>query len=148
MIREPNVLLKSSTPRWQRKFGIFCGIVTILLFGYYIVQVFYNNQWSPQLLKDFILFGVVLLILGSYAKTLFYTVSATDRGLETENITGENQLLLWEDIMAIRRPRFGFPINHMYVISKNEDKLLLIKSNDRYRELVEYIRENAPNLEE
>ncbi|MBN2179215.1 MAG: hypothetical protein JW743_07270 [Deltaproteobacteria bacterium] len=148
MIEKRNGFLKSSTPQWQRKFAIFCGIAMILLCGYYIAQVYSANQWSHQLLKALLLFGIVLLILGSYAKTLFYTVSATERGLETDNIIGVPQLLLWDDIIAIRRPRFGFPLNHTYVISKNGDKLLLIKSNDRYKELAEYIRENAPNLEE
>ncbi len=148
MIERPNVFITSSVAQWQRIFGIFCGISIILLFGFYTVQFIYNNPSDARVLRALLLFGVVVLMVGSYAKTLFYTVSATDRGLETDNIIGAPQLLLWDDIIAIRRPRFGFPVNHTYVISKNEDKLLLIKSNDRYRELIEYIKENAPNLEE
>jgi hypothetical protein len=147
MIERPDVHLKSSAAGWQKIFGVFCGISIILLFGFYTVQFIYNNPSDARVLKALLLFGVVVLIVGSYTKNLYYTVFATDRGLETEAIIGANQLMLWEDIIAIRRPRFGFPANSTYVISKQGDKLILIKSHSRYKELVQYIVQHAPNLE-
>ena len=141
-----NEILKSSTPRWLRIFGTFSGIVIVLLFGFYTVQFIYNHPSDALILRALLLFGVIVLIVGSYAKTIFYTVSATDRGLETDNIIGANQLMLWEDIVGVQKPRFGLPANTIYVVSKSGDKVSLIKNHTLFRELIEYIGEHAPNL--
>lgn len=89
---------------------------------------------------------MMLVILWFLLKILFYSITATDRGLKTDNIIGANKLFDWKDIIEIRRPRFGFPVNFTYVISKNKDKLFLIKNKKNYKELIKYIKENAPNL--
>jgi hypothetical protein len=138
--------VKTYTSRWVRILGTVCGIFTIFFFGFYIAWLIYNGQLISQLSRCLILFSVILLIIWSYSKTLYYTVTATDRGLETDNIIGTNKLILWEDIIEVRRPRFGFPVNFTYVISKNRDKLFLIRNKNNYKELIKYIKEKASNL--
>jgi len=140
-------ILKSSTPRWLRIFGTFCGIFVILLFGFYTVKFIYHNPSDVRIFKALLLFGVVVLIVGSFAKDLYYTVSATERGLETDNIIGANRLMLWEDVVGVQKPRFGFPANTIYVVSKNGYKVSLIKNHTRFKELIEHIVKHAPNLQ-
>ena len=59
----------------------------------------------------------------------------------------ENKLLTWNEIVEVKRPRFGIPVDFAYVISKNKDRLRLIRSMNNYRELIQLIKNKAPNLE-
>jgi len=138
--------VRSETSKWFRILGAFCGIFTVSFFLFYIVWVVYNGQFVTQISRCLILFIIILLIIWSYSKTLYYAVTATNRGLETDNIVGTKKLFLWEQIIEVRRPRFGFPVNFTYVISKNEDKMFLIRNRNNYNELIQSIKKNAPNL--
>jgi len=79
-------------------------------------------------------------------KLLFYSVTGTKRGLETNNIFGSNKIVKWDEIMEVRRPRFGIPNDFSYVISGKTEKLLLIRSMKNYKELIQLIKERAINL--
>jgi hypothetical protein len=138
--------VKSGTSGWLRILGTFCGVFTVLFFLFYIVWVIYNGKFVTQISRCVFLFIIILFIIWSYSKTLYYTVTATDRGLETDNIVGTNKLFLWEEIIEVRRPRFGFPVNFTYVISKSEDKIILIRNRKNYIELIQSIKEKATNL--
>ena len=146
MIKTHSEFLRSSTPKRQRIILTFCGIFTLLFSLFYIVWAIYNGQFLSQLSRCLIFVLMMLVILWFLLKILFYSITATDRGLKTDNIIGANKLFDWKDIIEIRRPRFGFPVNFTYVISKNKDKLFLIKNKKNYKELIKYIKENAPNL--
>lgn len=138
--------VKSGTSRWLRILGTFCGVFTVLFFLFYIFWVVYNGKFVTQISRCVFLFIIILFIIWSFSKTLYYTVTATDRGLETDNIVGTNKMFLWEEIIEVRRPRFGFPVNFTYVISKNEDKIFLIRNRNNYKELIQSIKEKATNL--
>ena len=138
--------LKVSFPKWFVIFVSICGIFTISFCLFYIIWVIYHGQLAYQLLRCAIFFGIIVCGLWLCLKVLFYSVTATERGLETSNIVGPNKLFFWKDIVETRRPRFGVPVDFTYVISKNEDKLLLVRSMKNYKELIELIKARAPNL--
>jgi hypothetical protein len=135
-----------SFPKWLRITLTFCGTFTILFSVFYIVWATYNGQFFSQLLRCAIFFSMILGGFWFFAKLLFYSVTATERGLETDNILGSNKLFLWDEIVEIRRPRFGVPYDATYVISKNKAKLLLVKSMNNYSELIDVINVRAVNL--
>lgn len=139
--------VKISFPRWFRIFLTFCGILTILFFAFYIVWVVYNGQLASQLLSCAIFSSIILGGFWFFSKILFYSVTVTDRGLETDNIVGSNKLFLWDEIIEVRRSRFGIPVDFTYVISKNKGKLLLVRSMKNYKELIQLIKVRAPNLQ-
>ena len=139
--------LKVSFPKWFVIFLSICGILTTSFFLSYIIWVIYHGQLASQMLRCAIFFSIILSGLWISLKVLFYSVTATERGLETDNIAGSNKLFLWDEIVEVRRPRFGVPIDFLYVISKNKDKLLLVRSMKNYKELIELIKALAPNLQ-
>lgn len=139
--------IKSDTSRWIRIVGTIFGLISILIFSVYIFHALYTGQFMEKILSCFIFLVLTITIIWSYSKTLYYSITATNRGLETKNITGENKLLLWENIKGIRKPRFGFPVNYTYVVSRDGEKLLLLKNKKNYEKLIRYIKENAQNLE-
>ena len=139
--------LEISFPRWFRMFLAFCGIFTILLFAFYIVWVAYNGQLASRLLRCAISATVIVGIVWFLLKILFYSVTATDSGLETDNIVGANKVFLWDEIVEVRRPCFGIPHDATYVISRNKGKLLLVRSMKNYRESIQLIKDRAANLQ-
>lgn len=141
-----NENLTSKTPSWLRMVVLFCGIVTVLFCAFYITWAIYNGQLLLQIYRCTVLFIVILIIVFSYSKILFYSVTAKEKGLETDNIIGTNKFFQWEEIMEVRRPRFGFPVNFTYVVSKDEDSIFLIKNRKNYEALVQRIKEKASNL--
>lgn len=141
-----NEQITSKTPNWLRIVVLFCGIFTVLFSAFYIAWVIYNGQFLLQIYRCTVLFIVILIIVFSYSKILFYSVVAKEKGLETDNIIGANKFFQWEEIMEVRRPRFGFPVNFTYVVSKDEDRIFLIKNRKNYEALVQRIKEKAPNL--
>jgi hypothetical protein len=139
--------LEISFPRWFRICLAFCGIFTILLFAFYIVWVAYNGQLASRLLRCAIFTSVIVGIVWFFLKILFYSVTATDRGLEADNIVGANKVFLWDEIVEVRRPRFGIPHDATYVISRNNGKLLLVRSMKNYKEFIQLIKDRAANLQ-
>ena len=121
---------------------IDCAIVMPILTGYTFF-VIYNN-------KGITLFGFLLLLFlfGAFwlIKYLFYSVTATSDGLIADSKFGRNKNIPWHEIIEVRRPRFGIPYEFTSVISKNRDKIYLLKSMTYYKELIDLIKERAPNL--
>lgn len=138
--------LKVSFPKWFVIFLGICGILTISFFLSYIIWVIYHGQLASQLLRCAIFLSIILSGFWLSLKVLFYSVTATERGLETDNIVGASKSFQWDEIVEVRRPRFGVPVDFSYVISKNKDKLLLVRSMKNYKELTELIKTRARNL--
>lgn len=90
--------------------------------------------------------GLALACLWVLLRVAFYSVTGTDRGIITHNVIGQNKFFQWDEIVEVRRPRFGIPAAFSYVISKDKDKILLIRSMNNYKELVELIKTIASNL--
>lgn len=138
--------LKISFPKWFFiPFGLG-GIIILLTFIFYTARLIQSESSTFELLKVAFLFVVLLGWIFFFCKILFYSVTATERGLETDNLAGSKKIFLWDEIVEVRRPRFGIPKDANYVISKNRDKLLLVKSMTNYKELVQMIKVRAPNL--
>ena len=138
--------IRSDTPRWQRVLLTFCGTFTVLFCIFYIVWITYNGQLVSKLSRCLIFILVIIGGVWFFFKILFYSITATDRGLETNIIIGRSRLFVWEDIIEVRRPRFGFPVNFTYVIAQNRDKILLLRNKKNYNELIQCIKDKAPNL--
>lgn len=120
------------------------AIVMPILLVYTFFSI-YNNKG----ISIFSFFLLVFLFLAAWLfKYLFYSVTATSDGLVTDNKFGRNKSIPWSDIIEVRRPRFQIPYEFTSVISKNGDKLYLLKSMTYYKELIELIRERAQNLKE
>ena len=122
-----------------------CWLIALFFSIFYVYKVLYGNL-LVSLNLSVILF---IVVLGGFCffKLLFYSVTATKKGLETAKPIGSNQSFTWEEIIEVRRPRFGIPYDFSYVISKNKEKLLLVRSMQNYKELVELIKTKAPNLQ-
>ncbi len=134
---------KIGFPRWFIVFMSVNYIIALPILSVYTFYVIYNN-------KGITIFGLLLLLLllGSFVLIyyFFYSVTATSSGLIAENKLGRNKTFLWDEIVEIRRPRFGIPHELTSVISKDGKKLFLLKSMTHYKELVEHIKEKAINL--
>ena len=126
MAKEENNNIRSSFPVWFVVSMTFCGIVTALGVGAHIIGLIYHGYFFSKLLR--FSFGLVLIlgIVWFFAKILFYYVTGSERGLETNNIVGSGKLFLWDEIVEIQKPRFGIPVDFTYVISKNNKKIMLI----------------------
>jgi len=146
MTKKHSENLRISFPRWFVILLSFCGTVTIMFSVSYIGWVIYSGQLTSRLFRTVIFFSLVLGIFWFLSKILFYSVTATEGGLETDNIVGSKQMFLWDEIVEVRRPRFRIPKDASYVISKNKDKLLLVRSMTNYKELVQMIKVRALNL--
>ena len=131
---------------WFRIFISFCGLFTVIFITVYIVKVFYSGQLLLKLSRCLLLLAMMGSIFCAVIKLLFYSVTGTKRGLETNNIFGSNKIVKWDEIMEVRRPRFGIPNDFSYVISGKTEKLLLIRSMKNYKELIQLIKERAINL--
>ena len=144
IVENQNVLFKSSFPKWFVILGSICFVITLLFSTLYVVVVIYNNGIS--------VFNMIILILLSsgywfFIKILFYSITATDRGLKSNNPLGSSKEFIWEEIVEVRRPYFGIPYDLTYVVSKNNGKLLLIRSMQNYKEIIELIKIKAQDLQ-
>jgi len=140
-----NKYIRSSTPKLHKIILVFCGTFTILISVFYIVWVAYNGQMIYRLSRCLI-FIIIIISFWFFLKILFYSVTASDKGIEAANIIGKKYMFLWGEIVEVRRPRFGFPVGFAYVISKNNEKMLLIRNKNNYKELIQFIKKMAPNL--
>lgn len=138
--------IKSDTTRIQKIVLSCSGIFTILFSLSYIFIVIFRGRLLVSPIR-FILFTLIIFLsIWFLLKILFYSVTATAKGLETDNIIGIKKKFHWEDIIEVRRPRFGFPLLFTYVISNNEDRIVLVKNKQNYKELIQYIKKKATNI--
>ena len=138
--------LKTSYPRWFVILFIFCGIFTLLLSVFYIFWAAHDGLSAKEFWRSAIFLGLILGAFWFFGKVLLYSVTATEDGLETANPFGSSKSFLWDEIVEVRRPRFGIPYDFTYIISKKRDKLILIRSMKNYKELIQVIKSKAPNL--
>jgi hypothetical protein len=134
---------KLGFPKWFIIWMSINCIIVLPILSVYTFFVIYNN-------KGITVFGLILLffLLGSFVLIyyFFYSVTATSKGLVAEHKLVGNKLFLWDEIVEVRRPRFGIPYEFTSVISKKGKKIYLLKSMTHYKELVEHIKEKAINL--
>jgi hypothetical protein len=139
--------LKISYPKWVAVPFILGWTVLLLAFFFYLAKFARNGPHFLLILK--IAFLLILLFSGIWVflKFLFYSVIASKRGLETDNLFGKRKSFLWHEIIGVRRPRLGIPQEIAYVVSKEKEKLLLLRSMKNYSQLITLIKEKASNLQ-
>jgi hypothetical protein len=138
--------VKAGFPLWFRIFISFCWISVVATFAFFMFKTMPNGlSWSE--IKGCLIF-IVIIAAGFWviARFLFYSVTSTEDGLETNNLFHQCKLLPWDEIVEVRRPRFGIPYDFSYVVSRGRHKMLLIRSMRNYQELIDVIRARAGNL--
>ena len=123
-----------------------CGTPTILFSALFLVYTAYNGELTDKPLRSLFFLLILCCGLWFFSRILFYSVSATKNCLESRNIVGSTKSFSWDEIVEVRRARFGVPVDFSYVVSKNNGKLRLIRSMRNYQQLIELIKDRAPNL--
>jgi hypothetical protein len=139
-----NILNKKiGFPKWFVIFMLVDYAIVIPILSVYTFFVIYNNKGIT-----FYGFLLLLFLFGAFwvIKYLFYSVTATSKGLVTDSKFGRNKTVLWDEIVEIRRHRFGIPYEFTSVITKEGKKLYLLRSMSHYKELIEFIKSKAINL--
>jgi hypothetical protein len=72
---------------------------------------------------------------------------ATDKGLVTNNLFGQSKSVRWDEIIEVKRPRFGIPADVTYVLSAKKKKVFLIRSMKNYNALIQLIKQRSTNLQ-
>jgi hypothetical protein len=139
--------VKMDFPKWLFIPFTLGLIVLALACILYALKLTRSGLSLLGLLKVGFLFIIVLCGIWCIFRVLFYSVTATKRGLETNNLLGKGKLFLWDEIVEVRRPRFRIPADFVYVISRDNYKLPLIKSMKNYGELIQLIQAKASNLQ-
>ena len=98
--------------------------------------------WKP-IIFFIITFGVSFFVV--YIS--HYCISATKNGIENHPLIGHSKFFAWDEIVEVRRPLFHIPVDFNYVVSKNGKRLLLIRSMNNYKELIQLIEQKAHNLQ-
>ena len=146
MLKENCTFLKVSFSRWYVALVGCCGLLTVVLSLAYLIYTVLHGEFFERLLRCSAFAVVLLSLLWFLARILFYAVYATERGIRTENILNKKELIPWDEIVEIKRPRIGIPKDAIYLITNNHQKILLIKSMNNYSRLLELIKTRAPNL--
>ena len=147
MDREQIGNLRICFPKWFIIIYTFCAIFTLLFFAIYMIFLINRGKLVSEMF-NFIFFLVAILAgLWVLSRILFYSIIVTDKGLKTHNIFGSNMSVLWDEIIEVRRPKFGIPVDFTYVFLSNKSKLILIRSMQNYKKLIQLIKEKAPNLQ-
>ena len=146
MDKKRNASIKASYPVWFIISFSVCGIATILLCMIYTAWVIYTGRLYSHLWK--MLFMLVLMAASYWflLKIVFYSITATDVGIETHNIVGSSKFFDWDEIVEIRNPTWGIPHDAIYVVSRNRSRIMLLKGMKNLEELINIIKLNSPNL--
>ena len=139
--------IKVFFPKWLIILYSFCGMFTVFYFAIYMIWLINKGQIGAKIFSSIFYLVVILLGVWLFFKILFYSVIATDKGLVTNNLFGAGKSVLWDEIIEVRRPRFGIPADFTYVLLANKSKLLLVRSMKNYKALIQLIKEKAPNLQ-
>ena len=142
-------------PKWVVAYFSFAGTIT-LFFSLFILwmiitknpiitKIFDGTIWGSLTIGIF-LGSLTVGIIFIFFKVLYYSITVTKHGLESKNIMGKKQVFKWSDIIDLQGPRFGIPSDFLYVVSKNKDKLLLVKSMKNHKRLIKTIQDRATNL--
>ncbi len=140
-----NIFLKVNFPIFFKIFLSICSVGILFISGVYFYKIV-----THQLQINYFFCSVFFFLdLGGFwiiLKLLFYSVTATNKGIEARNIIVGKTTIQWEDILEVRRPSMGIPKDISYIITKNNNKLLLIRSMKNYSKIIQLIKKMALNL--
>lgn len=139
-------ILTVSMPLWFIIFMGICGIGVTIITVFYVVWVISNDKLDSHIFGCLFFISIVLAGLLFFSKIMFYSVTAVDKGLEANNIIGPRKFFHWNEIVEVRRPKFGIPNDASYVISNKRGKMMLLRGTKNYKNLIALIRLKAPNL--
>lgn len=77
---------------------------------------------------------------------LYSSVIATESGLEVTGPLVSKLEITWDEIVKVSRPLLGIPREFIYVFLESGEKIVLLRSMERYSNLLELIESKAPNL--
>lgn len=145
--RTDKVLLKVEIPIWFRVVYAIAAPPTPLFFLAFAVAFIINGLTLPgALISTFALVTVAAGLL--LIPHVYSTIWVTELGLRWRRpFRLRTKKFKWEDIVTIVRPRFGISYDLAYIISKNGERIAVVRSMAGFTDLVELIRSRAPNLE-
>ncbi len=131
------------TIHYPKSFIIF---VTICCIGNFFFSglYFYWNMVNQSKINYYYSSLFIILILGSswiVLNFLFYSVTITNTGIDIKNSFNRRKEVQWEDICALERPRFYFPIDVVYLTTKR-GKVTLYKSMQNFDRFIKKVEEN------
>ena len=145
MIDSDKVLLKVSCPKWFLVVLPAVLVFSLLLFILMWVHFGQDGFTWPEVWG----MAIFLAILAGWLwliPFLYSSIIATDSGLRVTGLLGRNLNFTWDTIVKVSRPLLGIPREFIYVFSKSGDKMVLLRSMERYSDLLKLIETRAPNL--
>jgi hypothetical protein len=138
--------LKMCFPIWFVAFTTFCEVGTALFALVYILHASKKGLSWSDIWKILLLLSIIIGGIWVSSKILFYSVTATKRGLVSKNLLRSSNFISWNEIIDFQTPRFGFASQGGYVISDKGEKMMLMEEMKNYTELINVIQTRSPNL--
>lgn len=132
--------IKMKFPNWFRVFILICASGTTILAGLYLGNAIKNSQLLVHPLKSLIFFALIFSSFWIVLKLLFYSLTVTNDGLIVNNIICSKKFVRWDEVVQIRRPIFRVPLDATYIILANGKKVLLVRSMENYKEVIQAIK--------
>jgi hypothetical protein len=139
------ILLKVSFPVWFRSLYAVGGPYVVLLVCLALLRATQDEFTLLTGLK----IGFLVLLVGLGASTVpifFSTIYVTRSGIRRWSPFCGTKILSWDQIKTVARPRLGIPGDAAYIVSKTDEKIIVGRSMTGYRELVQLIEDNAPEV--
>ena len=140
------VLIDVRCPKW------FLIIFPLMLFGgltvvALIVGIYVNRNgvtWPIVIGSGIFLAAIAVWVwLIPY---LYSSIVATESGLSTTGPFRQNQHITWGEITSVGTPRFGIPKEFIYILSRSGERIVVVRSMEQYRELLDLIQIKVPTL--
>jgi hypothetical protein len=89
---------------------------------------------------------IIVSGLWFFNKVLYYSIIVLPQGISSNKLVGGGYLVKWEEIVEVKRPKFGIPYDAIYIVTYKNKKILLVRGMKNYLKLIKLIKVKAPNL--
>jgi hypothetical protein len=145
-IQPDNYLFKVRYAVWFLILSSVCGITTFYYCSKYLYWVVDQNL---ILERKFISTTCIMIIVSGlwfFNKVLYYSIIVLPQGISSNKLVGGGYLVKWEEIVEVKRPKFGIPYDAIYIVTYKNKKILLVRGMKNYLKLIKLIKVKAPNL--
>lgn len=146
MPENPKIILKIHYPTWFILFYTICFLGCVYYFTRYFIWVYSNHLilnrlWQTASLSLILIIGIWFLF-----KVVFYSVIATNKGIENRPLVGAKKYFSWLEIIEVRRPKFKMPYDAIYIVTETNKKMMIMKGMKNLNQMIGLIKNMSPNL--
>lgn len=140
MTSDKSIIVRVRLPTWFLYFYAIGGSITLAIFSAIWVGLFHRGfSWSESEIWKSVFLLLIAVFGIKITPITFSSMTVSEAGFNFYRFGRLKRVVRWAEIARVSLPRFGIPYEAIYLFLTDGEKIILMKSMNGYRELLQLI---------